>query len=138
MVNIKRKNVFNKFSYPNVHWCIKWAKNVCTYMGRNSVMLFYIYFFPHTVILLSSHSRKIFRVIHRKTSNYFQEISNQVNKDLRSTPAAKKLNPFASVWYEIGILWHNIKPVKSHTTALSYWLQTDMNQIFQMRYCGFL
>ena len=54
------------------------------------------------------------------------------------TPTAKKLHPFASVWCEIGVLWPNIKPVKSHTTAFSFWLQTGMNQIFQMRYCASL
>ena len=34
------------------------------------------------------------------------------------TAAAKKIHPFASVWYEIGVVWPNIKPVKRHTTAL--------------------
>ena len=53
-------------------------------------------------------------------------------------PVAKQIQPFASVWYEIRVLWPYIKPVKSHTTALGFRLQTDMNQIFQMRYCTFL
>ena len=35
-----------------------------------------------------------------------------------STTAAKKIHPFASVWYEIGVHWPNIKPIKSHATAL--------------------
>ena len=51
-----------------------------------------------------------------------------------NTPAAKKIHPFASAWYEIRLLWPNIKPVKSHTTTMGFKLQTDMNQIFQMRY----
>ena len=54
------------------------------------------------------------------------------------TTAEKKIHPFASLWYEIGILWTNMKHVKSHGTALGYWLQSDMNQIFQIRYCTFL
>ena len=44
----------------------------------------------------------------------------------------------ASVWYEIRVLWPNIKSVKSHNKAWGFRLQTDMNQIFQMRYCMFL
>ena len=51
---------------------------------------------------------------------------------------AKKIHPFASVWYKIGVFWPNIKPVKSPTTALDFKLQTGMNQIFQMRYCASL
>ena len=54
------------------------------------------------------------------------------------TPVAKKIQPFASAWYEIRLLWPNIKPVKSHTTALGFKLQTDINQIFQMKYCASL
>ena len=50
----------------------------------------------------------------------------------------KKIHPFPSLWYEIRTLWPNIKPVKSHTTAFGFRLQTNMNQIFQMRYCAFL
>ena len=57
---------------------------------------------------------------------------------LQCTPVAKKIQPFASIWHEIRVLWPNIKPVKSHTKALGFRLQTDMNQIFQMRYCTFL
>ena len=36
------------------------------------------------------------------------------------------------------VLWPSIKSVKSHTTAFGFWLQTDMNQIFQIRYFTFL
>ena len=39
-----------------------------------------------------------------------------------------------SLWYEIGVLWANIKHIKSHATALDLWFQTDINQIFQMSY----
>ena len=41
----------------------------------------------------------------------------------------------ASVWYEMRVLWANINQVKSHFIALAFNLQTDINQIFQMRYC---
>ena len=41
----------------------------------------------------------------------------------------------ASVWYEIRVLWAKINHVKSHAITLAFSLQTDMNQIFQMRYC---
>ena len=41
----------------------------------------------------------------------------------------------ASVLYEIRVLWANLNHVKSHAMALVLSLQTDMNQIFQMRYC---
>ena len=36
----------------------------------------------------------------------------------------------ASVWYEIRVLWAKINHVKSHAMALTFSLQTDMNQIF--------
>ena len=36
------------------------------------------------------------------------------------TPVAKKRHPFATLWYEIRVLWPNIKPVKSHTSALGF------------------
>ena len=52
-----------------------------------------------------------------------------------STPAAKKIHSFASVWYEIGVIWANITHIESHATALDFCLQTDMNQIFEMMYC---
>ena len=42
-----------------------------------------------------------------------------------------------SVWYEIEVLGTSITHVKSHATALGFWLQTDMIQTFQMRYCAF-
>ena len=46
----------------------------------------------------------------------------------------KKDTPFAPVWYEIGVLWTNITHIKSYTTAFGFWLQTGMNQIFQISY----
>ena len=52
---------------------------------------------------------------------------------LTITPAAKTIHPFASVWYEIGVLWPNLKPIRSLSTALGFWLQTDMNRIFQTK-----
>ena len=51
---------------------------------------------------------------------------------------AKRIHSFASVWYTIGLHWPNIKPCKSHTTIMGFWLQTDMNKIFQIRHCSFL
>ena len=36
------------------------------------------------------------------------------------TAPAKKIHPFDSVWYEIGVLWPNIKPNKSNTTDLGF------------------
>ena len=44
----------------------------------------------------------------------------------------------ASVWYEIEELCANIIHVKIHAMALGFILQTDMNQVFQMRYCTLL
>ena len=35
---------------------------------------------------------------------------------------------------EMGVIWGTITYVKSHSKALGFRLQTDMNQIFQMRY----
>ena len=48
-----------------------------------------------------------------------------------TTPAVKKIHPFAFVGSEIGvkILSANITHIKSHAIALGFWLQTDMNQI---------
>ena len=51
------------------------------------------------------------------------------------TTAVKKIHLFASVWYEIGVIWANITNIKSHTTALGFKVPTDINQIFQMKYC---
>ena len=45
------------------------------------------------------------------------------------TPVAKKIHPFDSEWYEIWVRLPDIKSVKSHTTTLGFWLQTDMNDI---------
>ena len=73
----------------------------------------------------------------QKGSLFCFGIVNKKNK-CWSKASQKKIHPFASVWYGIGVLWPNIKPVKSHTTALGFRLQTDMNQIFQTRYCKFL
>ena len=54
------------------------------------------------------------------------------------TRQRRYIHPFASVWYEIGLLWPNIKPVRSQTTVLGFWFQTNMNQIFKMRCWSFL
>ena len=37
----------------------------------------------------------------------------------------------ASVWYEIRVVWANINHVESHSMALAFSLQTDMNQILK-------
>ena len=67
-----------------------------------------------------------FNWIFRKEKFHFLLTTNQ-----------KKIHSFASIWYEIGVLWPKIKPVKSHTTALGFWIQTGMNHIFQMKYFTF-
>ena len=41
----------------------------------------------------------------------------------------------ASVWNEMRVIWVKINHVKSHAMILAFSLQTDMNQIHQMRYC---
>ena len=38
------------------------------------------------------------------------------------TPTVKKIHPFTSLWHEIGVLRANVTHVKSHSTALSFWL----------------
>ena len=43
---------------------------------------------------------------------------------------SKKIHPFTSVWHEIGVIWANITHVKSHTTALEFWFQSDKLQIW--------
>jgi len=43
-----------------------------------------------------------------------------------------------SVWYEVRVLWAMKNYVKSHTMTLAFILPTDINQIFQMRYCTLL
>ena len=40
------------------------------------------------------------------------------------------------IWNKV--LWAMINYVKSHTMTLAFILQTDINQIFQMRYCTLL
>ena len=41
----------------------------------------------------------------------------------------------ALLWSEMRLVWESLNDIKSHTMLLSFWLQTGMNWIFQMRYC---
>ena len=41
----------------------------------------------------------------------------------------------ALLWSEMMLVWETLNDINSHTLLLSFWLQTDMNWIFQMRYC---
>ena len=41
---------------------------------------------------------------------------------------------FCHLWSKMESIQIEIKYVKSHATISIFWLQTDMNQIFQMRY----
>ena len=57
----------------------------------------------------------------------------------RYTPAAKKIQPFASVWYEIRVLWPNIKPIKSHTLSnevLYILVSQEVAKIFEVKVGG--
>ena len=65
---------------------------------------------------------------------YYEMLRNQS----LFTHAAKKIHPFAFVWYEIGLLWANIMHVKSHAMVLSFYLQAYLNHIFQIRQCMLL
>ena len=56
----------------------------------------------------------------------------------QATVQATSVLTKASVWYEIRVFWANINHVKNHAIPLVFSLQTDMNQIFQMRYCTLL
>ena len=46
-----------------------------------------------------------------------------------STPEVKKIHPFASVWYEVGVLWANITHIQSHAISLGYFLETDESDV---------
>ena len=86
--------------------------------------------FPSCPVCLVSSPKKV-----NETENLAKQSFQIHFNGKKTTPVVKKIHPFASVWYEIGVLWTNITHVKSHTTALDFLLLTDMNQIFQLRYC---
>ena len=56
----------------------------------------------------------------------------------KNTVQALSVLTKASVWYEIRVLWAKITHIQSHVMTLAFILQTDRNQIFQMRYCASL
>ena len=42
------------------------------------------------------------------------------------------------LWYDLRVFWPTKNDLKSYANLLGFKLQTDMNCIFQMRYCGLL
>ena len=84
-----------------------------------------------------AHCRLVY-VLVEAHENWFYKTWPLFEKTLQkmiSTVQALSVLTKASVWYEIRVLWAKITHVKSHAMTLAFILQTDMNQIFQMRYC---
>ena len=62
-------------------------------------------------------------------------VSSFSSTGIKDTVQSTSVLTKASVSYEIRVLWVKINHVKSHSKTLTFTLNTDINQIFQMRYC---
>ena len=61
-------------------------------------------------------------------------IFSHFDRILKHTASVPHSRTIAILWYDFRSLWPKKNMLKSHATALSFWLQADTSWIFQMRY----
>ena len=134
----KKTSLFKAFRFKNL-----WFQN----MKKDRIMDRYLFLLSVTLCNIKNNKQTL--NLPKKSHNfltivtawlkegtpiYSSRIEKQIQKHQNTVQPSSVLTK-ASVLYEIKILWAKINHVKSHTITLAFSLQTDMNQIFQMRHC---
>ena len=126
------KSIFGAKDFKRIHDCEICIKsrindhNFAIYSEILTIVSYNMNRINQKRILFCFRNRIIFSII---TLNKYEICNTYIGTVLVTSVLTRP-----SLWYEIGVLWVDIINIKRHATAVGFWIITNMNLIFQMRY----